>query len=311
MRRILACTDLSDLSAAAFRPAARLAQRFDAEVTLLYVIDALEYNATFPYPNVAQHRAEIERAARRKLEWRARQLMELGAPRVKWTYRVGTPYREVLTEIETEGDYDLLVLATHGWSGFRRLLVGSLTETLVRHAPCPVLAVHSPQEEVPFEPRRILAASDLSEGADAGLRYAGSLAGAFDADLEVVHVFRDPIPFGGLLDVPPLLSADPERLAELRERFTAELARQVERLELPVAVRCTVVDDSQPARAIADLARHGDFDLVVVSSHGRRGLENLVLGSVTERLVRISEVPVLVVRPGEFSIRLPTLEVQR
>lgn len=136
---------------------------------------------------------------------------------------------------------------------------------------------------------RILLPTDGSEGAREATERAIELAVAFDAALHVLHVVDatdapDNIDENVVLDA---LEAEGRRaLEDVRERA---IRADVETIEGTVA-------SGSPYRAILDYVEEDDIDLVVMGTHGRTGLERWVLGSVTERVVRLSPVPVLTVR---------------
>jgi nucleotide-binding universal stress UspA family protein len=303
MKRILLTTDFSELATASYPIAARMAERFDADVTLIHVIDSLVYNANYPYPDFAQHRAEIEHMVREGLARGAARLEELGAPRVRTIYRLGAPYKEILTELEVEGDYSLLVASTHGASGLRRAVVGSVTELLIRMAPCPVLAVHAGDSNEGFAIRRILVATDFSDSSHDALQAAARLAKAHDAKIELFHSFNAPSPyiFAGPGTIPAQLTPNVELT---RQGFLEALDKERQRADAGVPIEVRLVEHYNPSEAIAERAKTGDFDLVVVGSHGRRGFRRLMVGSVAERTVRHSEAPVLIVKGdiGTFAV---------
>ena len=310
MNRILVSTDFSDTAAAAFRPAVELARSFGSEVTVAYVLDRLTYNTGYPYLDLSEYQARVEELARKSLDKAVSDLKELGAEKVRGIYRVGTPHVELLREAAKEEEgYDLIVVATHGLSGFRRFILGSTTERIVRKSRCPVLAVHTEPPDRTFQVRRILFPTDLSSTSSEALPYAAAMAAHFSAQLELFHVFEDPTslpPVG-----PGYLMPSAEEIQKYRDECVEELEARVSSLSAGGAsVSWRIVEDAHPAEAIVGHAKDGGFDLIITPSHGRRGLEHMFLGSVAERVVRFAEVPVLVVKPARFHFTLPDLEVE-
>lgn len=141
IRRILCPVDWSDSSAGALQAAAELARRFDAALTLLHVDvvpgSAIPEALLETPPSIAQ---DLSAPADRPLaDWRAL-AVRLGAPRVDAFRSVGTPGLEIVALARRDA-YDLVVMGTHGRSGLGHLVLGSVAEEVVRHAPCPVLTV--------------------------------------------------------------------------------------------------------------------------------------------------------------------------
>lgn len=144
-----------------------------------------------------------------------------------------------------------------------------------------------------LEWRKICCGTDFSEPSRLAMLKAAELARRLEADLELVHVHTPARPVGDVVATPADLGV--VALADL-EKTMAMWRNEAERL-VGRAVLATVLP-GDPAGEIARLAREHGFDLVVVGTHGRRGLKRLVLGSVAERLVREAPCAVLVLRRG-------------
>jgi nucleotide-binding universal stress UspA family protein len=145
--------------------------------------------------------------------------------------------------------------------------------------------------------RKILCPVDFSEGSERAVAYAASLARQLGASIELVHVWASPVyafPDGALI-----LGAEAvDRLTtDLRGQLDACVARHADR-DLLVAGR--LVQGDSP-REIVAVAKAIDADLVVMGTHGRTGLARALVGSVAERVVRTSPVPVLTVPPERRS----------
>lgn len=141
--------------------------------------------------------------------------------------------------------------------------------------------------------RKILCPVDFSKGSERAVAYATSLARQLGASIELVHVWASPVyafPDGALI----LGAETVDRITtELRAQLDACVARHTDR-ELLVAGRLVQGD---PPREIVSTARAIEADLVVMGTHGRTGVARALVGSVAERVVRTSPVPVLVVPP--------------
>jgi nucleotide-binding universal stress UspA family protein len=206
-------------------------------------------------------------------------------------------HKHILTHAEYVGA-DLLVLGTHGRSGFDRLFFGSVAEKVLRTSHLPVMTVPPRvHDDVrgPGDPfKRILYATDFSAGSSAALHYAASLARHAAAQLIAMHVV-EPIPVwesataGGSFDI-----------SRYRASLEAEATRRLHD-EVPEWIRggCDTVDvvvTGKPYVELLRVAADRQVDLIVVSIHGRMALDRLVFGSTTEQIVRRAECPVLTVR---------------
>lgn len=147
IRKILVPTDFSEFSLNAARYAVEMAEKFGAEVTLLYVLqDAV---ALFPEPGVAfpapgNYLQELEESSKKSLE-RVRDSFPKELT-INTELRNGPPFVEIL-RCAREGDYDMIVIGTHGRSGLAHVLLGSVAEKVVRKAGCPVLTVRPEEHE--------------------------------------------------------------------------------------------------------------------------------------------------------------------
>jgi nucleotide-binding universal stress UspA family protein len=216
------------------------------------------------------------------------------------------PAERLLAYVE-DLDIDLVVMGTHGRSGVRRMLLGSVTEAVARRAPCPVLAVRSDAEEGAGEPvRRILAPVDFSEICHKAVQHAKEIARTFDARIDLLHVVENvtyPSPYG----LPSLNDAESSVLSPTEEVMTRveESMRGIARENLEhedVQIRTTM---GHAAVKILDYVEKNAVDLIVIATHGLTGLDRFLLGSVAERVLRQSPVPVLLVKPDQKSLVPP------
>ena len=214
---------------------------------------------------------------------------------------------DAILDAASEEDVTLIAMATHGRSGLARFAFGSVAEKLLRSSDVPLLLVRSfrpkpdgdlepmTPEELPF--RRILVPFDGSATAAAGLGPAVKFAQLFNATGVILHVVPPYVPPGPILPgMEPLLPPEiPEPDAE-EDSATAAAASRFEAVDLP-AVRRTVIGD--PASAILDHAFEAGVDLIAMATHGRSGVSRWAMGSVAERVLRASTVPMLITRASE------------
>jgi nucleotide-binding universal stress UspA family protein len=195
---------------------------------------------------------------------------------------------------------DLIVIGTHGRSGFERLMLGSVTEKVLRKAACPVLAVprHSPDAvPVPAVFRRILCAVDFSECSLYALEYAMSLAQEADASLTILHAIdvAPEIPdvhglmMGGVMDVR-------EFIAQVDERARARLKELVPNSVETFSHIETMVVTGRSYREVLRVAADQSSDVIVLGVHGRGPVDRLFFGSTAQQVVRGATCPVLTLR---------------
>lgn len=221
-------------------------------------------------------------------------MSEVDRQRVETRVVFGAPAEAIVSEAR-EKDHTLVVMGTHDGEGLASVFGGSTTEKVLRHSPCPVVAV--PPGVRAGAPRSVLAATDFSLSSGAAVREGAYLAKAFGAAFDVLHVYSAPS------FVPPNALIGPgaqnlEALSKVAERHaTEELNSFVSDLrKTGIAIRDGNVLFGSPARAIVEYTKRGKYDLLVMGTMGRSGISHLVVGSVAERVVRHAPCPVLTVR---------------
>ncbi len=298
--RILLATDFSKWALRAEEYACCLAATWRARLTVLTVLEFPPgMNPEYPVNQV--YLGELMKAG-------AKQLVELKARAssrgiaLHTRIATGIPCEEVLAAVKAE-DSDLVVVGTKGKSGLEHVLLGSTAERVIRTAPCPVLTVRMDREELlsgeagpcgGIRLNRILVPVDFSDCSLEAVEYAALMAQRHSASVTLLHVL-EPVSYG--LDFTLLHSGKRE---EMRERLTARLSDMTRAL-----VEAKIQADSQvrggtPFESILDSARTIPADLIVMGTHGRRGLSHALSGSVAEAVLRQSRCPVLTVRSPKF-----------
>jgi nucleotide-binding universal stress UspA family protein len=219
------------------------------------------------------------------------------------------PVTATICEHVRSSDVDLVVLSTHGRGPLARFWLGSVADELIRKLPIPVLAVH-PREE-PAKPakaaafQQVLVPLDGSPLAEQAIEAALALGVPGQAEYTLVRFITPTIlggtsfsDMGGMLVDDTLVRKLEEGHAEARREAETYLQRIAERLrERDVAVQTRVLDSEQPALAILAQARAVKADVIAIASHGRGGLNRLLLGSVADKVLRGASVPVLLHHP--------------
>jgi nucleotide-binding universal stress UspA family protein len=282
-RTILCPIDFSAGSQHAFRVAARLAAESDVELLLVHAwfLPPIAAGGDMPLP--ADAIQGLVEDAERGLAELVPEAKSLGAKNVTSELVSGPPWERIVGLAEPE---DLIVMGTHGRTGIRRFLLGSVAEKVVRHAPCSVLVAREDGEPAPF--RNLLVPIDFSEYCKRALEEASALARRNDGRITLLHVIELPPIFHG---VPP-----GELVKDVDAMATTKLATWAELVAPAMPVRQIVRSGSAAGQILALLHDDPSFDLVVAGSHGRTGFQRLMLGSVAEKLVRYASRPVLVAR---------------
>jgi len=285
--RLLVPTDGSTVADAAGETAVALARRFDAELHVLHVREPTERPVgagDAPSTDATEHGDEAtesvsEMAADAGVETRTATLEKRE-----------TIHRTILQYAE-ENDIDCVVMGTHGRTGLDRFVLGSVAELTLRESSIPVMTVHEDTVvDTAFDD--VLVPTDGSSCAAAAADHAIDLARSTGATLHVVNVVDLGVVWGGanvatVLDT--LEAAGEQALDDVRTRAKAADVTAIEGAVL----------SGIPYRAIAEYAEESDVDCIVMGTHGRTGLNRYLLGSVTERVVRLSDVPVLSIRERE------------
>jgi nucleotide-binding universal stress UspA family protein len=303
IKRVLCPVDFSEFSRRGLSYAIALARWYRSTVTVLHVHRDLPHVDMIPSLTVGPARRimldEIERAGILEAE---RTLVREAVPGdvpVEVALEEGGEPPRVILERACALDADLIVMGSHGRSGYERLLLGSVTEKILHKAPCPVMVVpHRAEHPTPVgdvQFRRILCGIDFSDCSLAALEYALSVAEEADAQLTLVHVIETRSHFNAL---PPQVAST---LAQINTEEEADAAARLQAL-VPESVRpfCTirtgVTHGHQGWADIVRLAIEGHADLIVLGAHGHGAVERTLFGSTTHRVLRDAPCPVLTVR---------------
>jgi nucleotide-binding universal stress UspA family protein len=297
IKNIMCSTDFSDLSNQALPYAIALAREFGAKLYVCHVIDLPPTTV-----NGEVHLYSLE-AQNRSLNYAFEQLEQLMDKQVVvWEplIIIGHTADEICRMAEVNS-IDLAISATHGRSGLKRILLGSVTERLMRTLPCPLLIIRSPTSD--FDPsekqvfgfNRILVGCDFSPDSNLALQYGFSLAQEFQSELHLVHVIEPPV-YRDLRKLAKEMEEEDHR--DLESRLNEKLANL-----LPAEIHhwCTLKTtllNGYPYKELTKYAESHDLDLIILGVRGRGMVETLCLGSTTDRVARRASCPLLSVRPA-------------
>lgn len=280
IRKIVAAVDASEPSRRAAERAVRLADRCEAELTLVHAYDSGPAEAaTIVGANIL-----IEQNRRLGEDAMKGLIADLGGPEFRAMSRLGSDVSGTIREAAHELDADLVVLGTSGRTGVSRFFLGSVAEDVMRRAHCSVW-VERGSEPIRREVERITVCTDLSPLSEVSLPHAAHLASKLGSAVEVVHALQTP--YRGLS-----IDARRELTARLRQRLTVLATKHFEG-SVP---RVSVVEGANVVDGITAHASRTSADLLVLASHGRTGLSRALMGSVAERVTRFAPCSVFVAR---------------
>ncbi len=292
MRNILCATDFSDFSNHTIPYGVALAKEFDARLYICHVIDlsSIAIYGEFQLNPIDQQN-RIRKQAAEQLD------QIIGEQPVKWEPLISVGHTaDEISRLVGEKGIDLVIAATRGRSGLKRLILGSVTERLMRVLACPLLIVHSPEhafvnpisQEIRL--KKILVGCDFSPDSDLAFQQALSLAQEFEADLHLVHVI-EPTASSELLKPDRVLSAEIQE--GLHQRFTEKLIGMVPEDARNWCTPETRILEGHPYEALVQYAKTHAMDMIVLGVRGHGLVKTLFLGSTTDRVVRQASCPVL------------------
>ena len=278
LKRILVPTDVSRHAEDALEHAMDLGERYEAEITLLHV-DELSVSIIGSDERREESIAAFRDWVRQRWEENFRRLRE-GVEGRKMPLRTlivaGRAYKVIVEEAEQRA-YDLVVMATRGLTHLSPYLIGSTVERVVRLSRQPVLSVRSaPKREGRVS--SVLCPTDFSPAGNVALSYALSIARQNNAPLYIHYISE---------------LERPESRSEILQK-APRLAEHHPRAE-EVQVEYILDRDVEPSNSIIRFAEDRDVGLIVMSTHGRRGLRRVHIGNNTAEVVRQSTRPVLTV----------------
>jgi len=287
---ILIPTDGSEHAELAARHGVGLAERFDATVHVVGVVDVSA--AAGPFNAGGVDDAFVDRLEERT-ESTIAAVEDLTDPdaSVETAVLRGEP-GEAIVEYIDEAGIEMVAMGTRGRRGLRRFVTGSVTEHVVRRAHVPVVTVRKTDAEPVTDYEQVLITTDGSSSAEAAVEHAVAVAGAYDATLHVLSVVDISVVAGGPTAAPPV-----DLIDELQDQGTKATDRVAERAREAGVDVVTEVREGFPGPGLLDYADEADIDLIAMGTHGRTGVDRLLLGSTTERTIRRAKVPVMSVHP--------------
>jgi nucleotide-binding universal stress UspA family protein len=289
IKLILCPIDFSEFSVRAYQHALSLAEHYRAKLVAQHVVELWRY----PYADYAASLGDYERFGQALREGGSERLQEFVKNHThdkiqpELVVHEGIAPDSILSFAQAQKT-DVIVMGTHGRRGFDRLMLGSVTDRVMRRAPCPVLAVGKPShasmaaDEERHHPRhlsRILFCTDFSENSERALKHAISLTSEYDAELTLLHVLEK---------VPR-----PARAAETIAAATEQLEKLIPAEERKTIKIATAVRIGKAYEQIIQFAQESQIDLAILGVRGGGGLDLAIFGSTTYRVMQLGPCPVL------------------
>ncbi len=288
-KRILFATDFSVPAQRAYFYALKLASVFNARLIILTVLK------TVPWVRHSQHLHSRQTGALLELGKLAR-LAEEADRSLTPMLVFGSP-SACISEIADEVGAALIVMGTHGRSGWNRLELGSTAQAVLREASCPVLTVRASETNGTSGPhttirlKSVLVPFDFSKPSQDAFTYAMRIAKHLDLSVRLLHIRE--------LDVPgPVRATSRPAREEMasQKRLRKRLQRRVLRLRYQKIQAESVIKVGTPREVILEEAKDANAHMIVMGTRGRRGVKRLVLGSVAKHVVSNAGCPVLTVK---------------
>ncbi|MFA6457412.1 MAG: universal stress protein [Bacteroidota bacterium] len=276
IRNILCPTDFSETSIDAIRYALLFIKHYKATLTLLFVdeYEQMPFGAYGCKSTAQQKHRDHSTAFAAEQFQKIIAALSIDKDRVKTIVRFGAAYKEIVLEAE-KGEYSAVFISVLGIGNSTPHLIGRTAERVVRLCRVPVVTLRPDHDNPLHELKTILVPTDFSEYSNYSIPYAIAFAIAFHAKLLLLHITD--------------LSVSEEYLSRLR---FPDLSMYDERAS-SIEVEQFVTRDIEPDNSIATVAEDRKADMIVMGTHGARGMRRTQIGNTTEEVVRRVMVPVL------------------
>lgn len=282
IKTILWPTDFSREAKDSLLYAKAFAKAFSADVTALHALPDFSmglFDASFPmYQEIYRRTEALKKRARARLQ-KAGEAQGLSFKKVLVTE--GSAYHRIIEAAERE-KAELIVMGKKGLSALDKILIGSVTSQVLRHAPVPVLVAK--KRRVPFKVRKILVPTDFAKGEELERNLALKLAETFGASLTFLYVLE-------------LHGQEFRSVDAMFKSVLGQFRKKAVKTGKGVRVVKQVTRAFNAAEGIVEFAETGKFDLIVMATCVR-GLGRILLGSTTEKVISATAIPVFTLPPG-------------
>jgi len=287
-RKIMCAVDFSSSTEKLVEYSASLCKEFHASLVLVHIV--LDVDTLLISSESFIDLKEIQRlhikGARERLDLLAKEL----TIKAELLVGQGAPADEI-ARLALEKEIDMVTMATHGKSGIKRFMIGSVTEKVMKTINCPLLVLSARESDslspanIPMKLEKVLVGCDFSPDSKLAFAYGLSLAQEFQAQLFLVHVIK-----------PTEYDEKREKIDELRGRLESQLHWMVPEESRNWCTPNIALLDGEPCRELMKYAKEQEIDMIVLGIRGHTLLEKLFVGSTADRVIRQSPCPVLAVR---------------
>lgn len=321
---IMCTVDFSQFTSESLGYSVALCKKFNAKLLLVHIVS--DVNTSVGHAGMAFHSVQLQEKNIQNSKEDLEDMVKDLAIDYEIVVTTGNPADEIC-QLAREHGIDLVIAATHGNSGFKRLLLGSVTEKLLKTLECPLLALHAKEHEFAtltehdMKLEKILVGCDFSPDSKLAFDYSLSLAQEYQAEIYLTHIIKETehieLTASEYMNVVPdnyvhwrnadyleiqqkVTSENRENVKELREKLKGQLFNM-----LPAECKnwCTphiTLLSGEPFKELIKCAKEQKVDLIVLGIRGHTLWENLMVGSTTDRVIRHAPCPVLAVRQMEW-----------
>lgn len=295
INKILFPTDFSRCAEQALKHAVHFAEKYRSELHILYADTLFEGNPIemFNISHMTNIRDGVDDFIREQLK-NIVDHKSLENLNIVQTHKRGISAAAIILEYSQDNDIDLIVMGTHGRRGLGHLFLGSVAEEVVRLAKCPVFTIKENKEEKPIkEINNILVPIDFSERSSNSIQLAKEIAKLYSSNLQLLNVIEDTVPAAySLVGKLSIYDLDPN----VDEKMIDRLETTFIETHGPQVKHKNYIEGGHAAKEILKFANANNTDLIVIATHGLGGIEHLLIGSVTEKIIRMAPCPVFITK---------------
>lgn len=321
-QKIMCAVDFSDFTKTVLSYSVAMCKEYHAKLYLVNVV--IDVNTLLMHSEISIDAGVLQRGHLKN----SQELLEGLGKEIDIEHELlvsqGDPANEI-KQLALEHEADMVITATHGKSGVKRLLIGSVTEQLMKTLHCPLLVLHTRDHDLTFPDlklKRVLVGCDFSTDSKLAFDYGLSLAQEFQAELFLAHVIKPTeyveLKSSDYIDVKPddyiswrspdyfemqqkMTEEKRERINELRGRLERQLFFMVPEESRNWCTPKTTLLDGEPYKKLIQYAEEQEIDLIVLGIRGHTLWEKLLVGSTTDRVIRHAPCPVLAVRQTDVN----------
>ncbi|HKR03233.1 MAG TPA: universal stress protein [Bacteroidia bacterium] len=277
INKILIPYDFSETAALSLEHAVFMAQLLKADITLLHIVETVSFTSAISHA-LGGFEKKIETATNEKLTQVADEIHRKSGIALNIRTEVGRIYRKI-NAVAKEMKIDMIVMGTHGVSGYQKFQLGTNTSKVVSDAPCPVLSVQTHRKNLGF--KKIILPIDDSPASRQKVNYA----------LELAQHYGSHVNIAGLINFTN---------EDLKRKFKIKV-EQVEEYLLQHGIGCDVsyMTGDNLAQMTLKHSEEQDADLIVIMTEQEPSLTGLFMGTYATQVVNHSKIPVLSVHPME------------